>query len=135
MTTREGWAGGPGGLTLEHAAGTPGRVGGVARAYPGSDRLRAGTLLALAVAGGTPDRVCRAGGGHGGDGLDQRDPRASGRSRGQPAAGQSGAGRPRPRGSTAAAASSLVPDAGLAGRLACPAAQPAAARRLVGRLA
>src|ERR1700749_473869 len=108
MTTREGWAGGPGSLTWEHAADTPGRGGGVARAYPSSDRVRAGTGLALAVAGGTPDRVRRAGGGHGGDGLDQRDPGAPGRSRAYRASGQPGAARHRPRGSTAPAASSLV---------------------------
>src|SRR5712672_3208432 len=128
MTTREGWAGGPARLTWEHAADTPGRGGGVARAHPGPDRLRSGTGLALAVAGGTPGRIRRAGGGHGGDGLDQRDPRAPGRRLRRPAARQPLAAFGRPRGGAAAAAGGQVPDAGLAGRLARPAAHAAAVR-------
>src|SRR5437588_11813561 len=131
MTTGEGLAEATSRLTWEHAADTQGRVGRVARAHPGADRPRSGTGVALAGAFRTAGGLRRAGRGHAGAVLDQRDPRAPGRRLRRPAPGQPMAATASRRGRAAAAGGSQVPDAGLAGRLARPAAHAAAVRRLV----
>ena len=77
----------------------------------------------------------RADRGHARNVLHQRHPRAPGRLRRARRRRQSVAGAAGGSGGAAAAAGRQGPDAGLAARLARPAAQPAGGRRLVGWLA